>query len=270
MAQNISTQALEEQERNWVDGISLDLNFNAIKKYVLGQLGAPYICVELTNQQIQDTIGDCIRYWWQYANDGTHEDYLAFMLVPGMTKYKICQELDQVVNFECSNWLGDINQLFSPAHTLLYSDLMSMGGMQFSSTCRGPSSSYGDVLGNWNATLTWLEEAKNEFSTLYQVKYIKDEKTLSVWPTPKAKQLGLLHVYKRDKVSNIIQKPLFREMAVCKCGMVWANALRKYSLQIAGGGTLNADSLYSSYKDRYDAILERIYKENPNYDFIVG
>ena len=47
---------------------------------------------------------------------------------------------------------------------------------------------------------------------------------------------------------------------------VWygLTGLRKYSLTIAGGGTLNGDSLYGSYKERYDAAVERIDKESPN------
>ena len=266
---NEFNKCIDPREGKWIEATTLDLNFFEIKKYILGQLGAPYICIELTDSQIMDTVADCIRYWWQYAADGVHEDYLGFELQPGITHYKICQELDQVINFECSNWFGDINHLFSPMHNLMYSELTNMGGLQFNSTCWG-GSSYGDVLGHWNACLTWLEEAKNEFSTTYQVEYIKDSKELLVRPTPKTRQLGLLRVFKREKIANIIQKPLFREMVVAKCGIIWANALRKYSLQIAGGGTLNADSLYSSYKERLDAVQERIYNENPNYDFIVG
>ena len=53
-------------------------------------------------------------------------------------------------------------------------------------------------------------------------------------------------------------------------GMIWSNALRKYSISIAGGGQLNMDSLYSSYKERYDAAIERIDKESPHGFVYVG
>ena len=52
--------------------------------------------------------------------------------------------------------------------------------------------------------------------------------------------------------------------------MIWTNALRKYSLTIAGGGQLNGDSLYSSYKERYDAAIERVDKESPHGFIYVG
>lgn len=244
-------------------------NLAELKNYILRKLGAPIVCVELTDEQLYDVIGDCIRYFWKYADHGTHEDYLAFHLVPGMTHYKICQDLEQVVNFECSNWFGDINQLFTPAHNLMYNELMTMGGMRFSSTCWG-GSSYGDVLGHWNACLTWLEEAKNEFSTTYQCRFIPEENALSIWPTPQKPQLGLLRVYKRERVLNIIQHPLFRKYVVASAGKVWADALRKYSLTIAGGGTINADSKYSSYADEVEKLEDRIFKENPSYEVFVG
>ena len=46
--------------------------------------------------------------------------------------------------------------------------------------------------------------------------------------------------------------------------MVWSSALKKYSLTISGGGTLNADALYAQYYERYQAAIERIDKESPN------
>lgn len=73
-----------------------------------------------------------------------------------------------------------------------------------------------------------------------------------------------MEVVKRQKSCHIFNDYWFKELVVCKAGMIWTNALRKYSLTIAGGGTLNADSLYSSFKERYDAAIERIDKESPN------
>lgn len=240
-----------------------------LKRYILTQLGSPVICVELSDEQMMGVIADCIRYFWKYYKGSQREDYLCFELQPGITHYKICQELEEVVNFECSNWFGDINHIFTPMHNLMYSEMMSMGGMQFNSTCWG-GSSYGDVLGHWNGMLTWLEEAKNEFSTTYSVRYIRESKELSVWPTPQHPERGLIRVFKREHIRNIIQDPLFRKMVVSRCGMIWTNALRKYQLTLAGGGTLNADSLYSSYEKEHDWCIERIDKESPNGEFFVG
>lgn len=245
-------------------------NYAALKDYILGQLGSPFICVELNDAQLQNIIGDCVRYFWRYANGGTYEDYLAFELKQGITHYKVCQELEEVVSFETPDWLGDANKCFTPAHTLIYSDFMAgPNSFVYHSSCYGTAAG-STLLGNWNACLTWLEEARMDFGAQYQVKYIRESKELLIKPTPTKDSVGLIRVFKRNKVQNIMQDPLFREMVVAKAGMIWTAALRKYSITISGGGTLNADSLYSSFKERLDAVQERIYLENPNYDFIVG
>jgi hypothetical protein len=59
-------------------------------------------------------------------------------------------------------------------------------------------------------------------------------------------------------------------MAVAAAGKVWANALSKYNLTLAGGGTLNATQMYSNFVTEYDWCVERIDKESPNGYFFVG
>jgi len=246
----------------WIDNIA------ALKAYVLRQLGAPRICVELSDEQLTDLIGDCIRYFWKYYSQGHREDYLAFQLVPGMTHYKICQELEEVVDLNLPNYLGLTDNLLSPVTNALISQF-PWGGMTFPGQCWG-GSDYGDVLGNWNATLTWLEEAKMDFGRKYQVKYIREEKALSVWPTPKNPDRCLLRVYKREHFMNLIQDPLFRKYLVAKAGWLWTLALRKFSLQLAGGGQLNGDSLAADFKQDIKDIEERIDLETPYNEILVG
>lgn len=246
----------------WLD------NLTALKAYVLRQLGSPRICVELTDEQLTDLIGDTIRYFWKYYSQGHREDYLAFQLVPGMTHYKICQELEEVVDLNLPNFLGLTDNLLSPVTNALISQF-PWGGMSFPGKCWG-SSDYGDVLGNWNATLTWLEEAKMDFGRKYQVKYIREEKALSVWPTPKFPDRCLLRVYKREHFMNLIQDPLFRKYLLAKAGWLWTLGLRKYSLQLAGGGSLNGDSLASDFKEQIEKCEERIDLETPYSEVLVG
>ena len=246
----------------WID------NLAALKAYVLRQLGAPRICVELSDEQLTDLIGDCIRYFWKYYSQGHREDYLAFQLVPGMTHYKICQELEEVVDLNLPNYLGLTDNLLSPVTNALISQF-PWGGMTFPGQCWG-GSDYGDVLGNWNATLTWLEEAKMDFGRKYQVKYIREQKALSVWPTPKFPDRCLLRVYKREHFMNLIQDPLFRKYLVAKAGWLWSLGLRKYSLQLAGGGQLNGDSLAADFKQDIKDIEDRIDLETPYNEIVVG
>lgn len=247
----------------WID------NLSALKAYILRQLGAPKICVELTDEQLTDIIGDTLRYFWKYYSQGHREDYLAFELVPGMTHYKICQDLEEVVDLELASWLGNVDNLLTPVNNMMVNQFLPYGGGKYVSTCWG-TSDYGDILGNWNATLTWLEEAKMDFGRKYRVKYIREQKALSVWPTPKFPERALLRVYKREHFMNLIQDPLFRKLLVAKAGWLWTLGMRKYTLQLAGGGQLNGDSLASDFKQDIKDIEERIDLESPVNEIIVG
>ena len=244
-------------------------NIRALMAYILRQLGAPRICVELTEEQLLDVIGDSLRYFWKYYSQGHREDYLAFQLVPGMTHYKICQELEEVVDLELASWLGNVDNLLTPVNNMMVNQFLPYGGGKYVSTCWG-TADYGDILGNWDATMTWLEEAKMTFGRKYRVKYIRESKELYVRPTPRYPDRALLRVYKREKFENIIQDPLFRKYVVAKAGWLWTLGLRKYTLQLAGGGQLNGDSLAADYKEFIKEVEDRIDLETPVNEILVG
>lgn len=239
-------------------------NLIQLKTYIKGQLGSPVICVEISDMQLEDIIRDTVQYIWRYYyKEGSYRDYLCLELIPGKTHYKICQELESVVDFQTASWLGNINELFTVPHNVLYDSMMSLNNFSYNGICYGDSS-YGDVMGNFNAQLVWLEQVKFDLGEAYQVSYNQKEKELAVWPSPRRKVHGLMEVVKRQKSSHIFNDYWFKELVVCKAGMVWSSALKKYSLTISGGGTINADALYSQYYERYQAAIERIDKESPN------
>ncbi len=247
-------------------------NIAQLRNYIKLMLGSPVICIEISDQQLDYIIGDALRYVHRYYfRRGHFRDYLIMELQPGKTHYKICQELETVVDFQTSNWLGDINELFTLPHNALYDSVMSMNSSSiFRGSCYGNSAGYGDMLGNWNASLMWLEQAKIDFGEAYQVRYNEAEKELSVWPTPRKPVRGIMEVYKRQRSIKVFNDIMFRKLVVAWAGQVWTNALRKYSLTIAGGGTLNADSLYSSYKEQYDWCIEQIRLESPAGEFYMS
>lgn len=248
---------------NWMLNHTIQ-NITQLKAYIKGQLGSPIICCEITDSQLEDVIRDTVQYIWRYYyKEGAYRDYLCMELIPGKTHYKICQELESVVDFQTANWLGNINELFTVPHNLLYDQMMGMNNFNYNGMCYGDSS-YGDVMGNFNATLVWLEQVKFDLGEAYQVSYNQKEKELYVWPSPRRKVHGLMEVVKRQHSSKIFNDYWFKELVVCKAGMVWSSALKKYTLTIAGGGSVNADALYSQYYERYQAAIEQVYKESPN------
>lgn len=244
-------------------------NMAQMRNYIKMMLGSPVICIEISDEQLNYVIGDAVRYVQRYYfGMGNYRDYLVMELVPGQTHYKICQELESVVDFQTANWIGDINELFTLPHNALYDSVMSMNSSSiYRGACYGNSAGYGDVLGSWNAALMWLEQAKVDFGESYQVRYNEKEKELSIWPTPRHPVRGIMEVFKRQKSVKIFNDIIFRKLVVAMAGQLWCNSLRKYSLTIAGGGQLNADSLYSSYTDDYNWCIEQIKGESTTGEF---
>lgn len=247
-------------------------NLYQMRQFIKRQLGAPLICVELSDEQIDDVIFNCIKYVQRYYLEvGNYRDYLKMELKTGITHYQICQDLASVVDFELTNWLNNgINDLFTVPHCMLYNEMQSMNGWRFGGTCWGNNAGYGNVLGSWNSSLVWLEQLKMDFATQYQVHYNEEAHELTVAPTPKHDEVGLLTVYKRQSTAKIFNSILFRKLVVAECGMLWTAALSKYNLTLAGGGTLNASQMFSNYQTERDKIQDRIDKESPNGYFTVG
>ena len=102
-------------------------NMAQMRNYIKMMLGSPVICIEISDEQLNYIIADMIRYVQRYyARQGNYRDYLVMELQPGRTHYKICQELEEVVDFQTANWIGDINELFTLPHNALYDSVMSM------------------------------------------------------------------------------------------------------------------------------------------------
>lgn len=234
-----------------------------MKDYIKHMLGAPRICVELDDDTIDYIIMD-VADWFQkyYLQYGNYHDYMVLNLKPGISKYKLCDDLVSVVDFKTTNWFGSINELFTVPHALLYDQVMNMN--TWHGNTYGNTAAYGDVLGSWTATLTWLAEADQMFGEKYQVRWNELENELEVMPQPQKPTFGLMQVWKKQKAEKMFNDPLFRKMCVAYAGKVWTNGLRKYQLQIAGGGSLNADSLFASYEKDYDWCVERVDQESPN------
>lgn len=237
-----------------------------MRYWILLNLGSPTICVEMSEDQLNSVILDCTRWVQKYYLDiGSMDDYLAFQLIPGMTHYKICDDLASVVDFEVGGMLSSINDVF------LSNGISNLANTYtYSGSCWGARSGFGDVLGNWHSSLIWLKEFENTFSQSFRVKYNPLEKELIIYPTPQFPITGLMRVFKKQKTIKIFNDPLFREMVISKAGMVWTTGLRKYNLTLSGGGTINGDSLYSSFKERYDAAVQRIDDESVFGEFYIG
>lgn len=247
--------------------INLDIdNLAEFKNYLKTVLGSGVICVELTDAQLEYIIKDALLYFKKYAFDGSQKTYLRFELQPGQNLYKMCDDLEAVVDIQTSSWLGSINELFTVPHNLMYSEFaggMAAGGVMGLGTSTQNAMGY-DMLGNWNSTVMAMKEWKAQFGPNYACKYDRLEHMLEVTPTPRERVRVLLEVYLHTRTRLLFNDPLFRKYAEQLALVRWARALSKYSITLAGGGQLSMNQLLSSAEQALKDLEDRIEKENPN------
>ena len=59
-------------------------NVEQLKAYIKGQLGSPVICVELSDEQLEDIIRDTVQYIQRYYfNEGHYSDWLIIFITNG-------------------------------------------------------------------------------------------------------------------------------------------------------------------------------------------
>lgn len=248
---------------------NIDLEINNLaefKHYLKTILGQGVVCVEITDAGLDYIIKDSLLYFKKYAFDGSQRTYLRFELQPGQNLYKMCDDLEAVVDIQTSSWLGSINELFTVPHNLMYSEFaggMAAGGVMGLGTSTQNAMGY-DMLGNWNSTVMAMKEWKANFGPNYSCKFDRLERMLEVTPTPKERVRVLLEVYLHTRTRLLFNDPLFRQYAEQLALIRWARPLAKYTVTLAGGGQLNMGNLLSEAKQSLKELEERIEKENPN------
>lgn len=237
-----------------------------MRDYIKRQLGAPVICVEIANEQLDDLICDAIKDMHRYLiGEASYKTYMSFQLSAGVSAYTIADDLEAVVDFTTMQGMNGINQLFTVEHNILYNDLV--GGQMLGT---GIDAGTGYVLGNWTAQMMYLEEIRNEFGTLYSCQYSPLSKQMIVVPTPKETIYGLLEVFKREDSALLYNHILFRRLVVSRAKKLWGLHLKKYSLTLPGGGTINGSEIYSDGVTEEEKAFEAIQKEAAPAMIMIG
>lgn len=242
------------------------VNLLGMRDYIKRQLGSPVICVEIANEQLDDIICDGIKDMHRYLiGEASYKTYMSFSLSANVSAYSISEDLESVVDFDTTQGFNGVNQLFTVEHNILYNDLV---GGQLLGT--GSGSNQGGILGNWNTQMMYLEEIRNEFSVKYSVQYNSLSKQMFVVPTPKENLTGLLEVFKREDSTLIYNHILFRRLVVARAKKLWGTHLKKYSLTLPGGGTINGSEIYSDGVAEEEKAFEAVQKEAAPAMFFVG
>mgnify|MGYP003625711754 CR=1 FL=1 len=239
------------------------------RNYLKKRLGSPVVCVEIDDSQfdiiIDDAIQDAARYLY---GEGTKRDYLAFPVVKGTSAYELDCNITDAVSFDYTSHFDGINVLHSPTHMLLYNDWVGSGNYP-----GGPGSGSGGSPGalvSYDIAMMYLKEVNNQFSRTYRAEYHEPSRKLVLAPTPNENGTGLLTVWRRAEITDMMDHPIVKKLMVGRSMMQWGMHLGKYQIQMPGGGTTNGDTIYSNGLIMEEKAWEQLISEGDYPQFFIG
>lgn len=236
------------------------------RNYIRRRLGHPVICVEIADEQLNDIICDTIQDADRYLyGEGNYRDYMVFSITSGVSDYQMDNTITDVVEFDYTSLVDGINVLHSPTHMLLYNDWVVNGNYPGGGYSEGASSLVG-----YDLAMTYLKEVESQFAISYNADFHEPSGILKILPTPKKSGTGLLKVWKKSDVNDMMQHPLVKKLMVARAMMQWGLHLKKYQVTLPGGGTTNGDGIYSDGLAMEEKTMERLMSEGEFPQFFVG
>ena len=261
-------------------------------QYVKRKLGFGQVCVQITDAQLLDCCCQALRMAYRYmVGEATKRDYLVFKIIHGVQKYYadgvdkdgnpiegnvftlIRNEQGKLVeapidpkdwcmyvaswDFSIMNAFGGINTLHS-AENLLLSDW----ALNLTRNNCG-------IVG-YDAAMTFLKQVDNQFGAQFVAEMHEPSHTLTITPTPKYDCFGLLQIWKKTEVHDLLNNPLILDLMEAYAAMQVGRALAKYSITLAGGGTINGTDLYNQGATLYKDTLQAMKDEAGPPLFFVG
>ena len=259
---------------------------DALKSYILRQLGGDANNIELTDDNLEDSISDTLDDYLPRAYSGVIERYIPVQLLDGIQDYQLPYPVFAVIGVHDST--GTMMGTSMPAN------LFSMNQFIAADLYR-PGAAKIDVMGyelinQMVSTLDLIFAKKLTFD------YNSITKKLHLFATPAVDTKVIIHTYQkldmestpvtsttydvsgnpiysvRYQEENIYNERWIKRMAVAKAQLQWGKNLQKYTGSILpNGGTLNGEFIYTEAKDMIEKCMTELHEEfELPTDFFVG
>jgi len=215
--------------------------------YILRQLGAPSLRVELTKDQLQDCIDYAIKEFSTFAYDGDLEETVVLTL-NGMGEYQLPDfitsiiDLRSIVGFQNygANYVPDrwSEQFFKAFET------MSTGI---------------DAVISISSTMSLFEkyimrEVNYYFNANKNKLYMTEEYTGNV-------VIRYTMDYIPDKVDKIFNHQWVKDYATAKARLLQSTVTGKFTAPLVGGSTINYDNMRSLAESEIETLKEELFNK---------
>lgn len=231
-------------------------NLNQFIDYIKLMMGQSVINLEVSDEQFTQIAEDTIQTFQKYTyGDATYRDVLSINLSANVSAYQLPDGIDSVVDMALSTSNGSINELFTVQNQVLYPQFMQgnlIGGTGFGLS--GPRGMGGaNTLSEYNISMMYLKDMADFFQKRFTCQFSSNTNTLRVWPTPDYDSIAMLTIWKKETSEKLYNNYHVKNLAVAKGFIMLGLNLGKYNMNLAGGGTINAQM----YIDRGTALEEK-------------
>jgi len=213
---------------------------SALREYMLRQMGAPTIQIELTEEQLDDCINKAIRRFSEYAYDGTIDGTLLVELDRNKLTYKLPDNVIAITHLLASsayNTFISIPQGYSlqiNPLTLNYIDDISNIDIQ-----------------TMTERMSRMSNLRNIFDVQvnFNFNYNKKELQFFEYPTSNVAVLEISMDYEPDEVDNIYNEEWVKRRAIGEAFVLWGTVTGKFSSNLLNGTQINYSDIKQEGKD---------------------
>ncbi len=235
-----------------------------IQQWILRRLGAPLLKVELTQDHLNDNVGDAKR--WFAAKKGWRR-FMPIEMVPAKNEYLLPLDVDVVIDFVFSSDPMDLSILAFPFW-------IPPENGQIPYSVFGTAGASGGLYSNYAQTLQFIETAKRTLSA--EADWRQEGRILFVFPNPMRAGKGILE-YTSHTMSPLTElserdHDLIKRYALAKAKADVGRIRSKFDSYATAQGTVTMDgvALLEESKTELEALDEELAASAGPMGFLTG
>ena len=222
----------------------------ALRNYMLRQMGAPSIKVELTEDQLNDSIDKSIERYSEYAYDGTIEGTLLVELEKGIFQYTLPDNVIAISGLEASSTYSTFINI--PAGYTLAMNPITLSQMDNVSNI--------DIQ-SMTERMAKMSTLRNLFDVSPNFTFNHNTKVLEFFEQPSS-SVALLEIamdYEPAEIDNIYNNQWVKKRAIGEAMVLWSTVTGKYSSSLVNGSSINYSDIENKGKEMIAESEEELF-----------
>lgn len=234
-----------------------------LKEKLKRKLGFPYVKVEITDDQLEDSISDAIDKFCEFAiGNAVSEYYFTLPISAGISEYEMPKGITDIIDYEEGGYVSGINTLFTIENYFYSNGILN------------PDSFVnGNGLIGYQQALDFLETLARFTVDSYTYRFSRFDKKLSLTPVPDKNTYLLIRSYAytgsflnnwnwEDYENKLCNEKWIQEYALALLKINLGYIRRKFSNGSGSIGnvgiTLDGSELLSEGKEEKDKLEEEL------------